>query len=181
MYYEICTLSCLMEKPMHGYELGKTLKRNFSACTRISNNTIYPILKKFQKSGYIMKREEQQEGKPDRFVYEITEAGKRSFIQTLNTITDTLAFDREEFFIRVSFFHLLTPDIRRKVLEGRLAFIQEAMLTTRTLQDGESLYGHRSAEGREFLLELYRLEMETIAKFQCRIDEPCLAPKEYFF
>ena len=177
--YPDCILSCLMEKPMHGYELGKTLKRTFSVCTRISNNTIYPTLKKFQTRGYITKREKPQKGKPDRFVYEITEAGKRGFIQTLNTVTDVLAFDREEFFVRVSFFHLLTPDTRKKVLENRLAFIRETVLTAQTLQDEESPYSHRSEEGREFLLALYRLEVETIAKFQCRIDEPCLAPKEY--
>lgn len=179
MYYDICILSCLMEKPMHGYEIGKNLKRTFSVCTRISNNTIYPILKKFEKQGYIKKREEQQEGKPDRFVYEITEQGKRGFIQTLNTVTDSLAFHREEFFVRVSFFHLMTPEIRRRVLENRLAFIAEAVQTAQTLNDEECLYCQRSEEGREFLLALYHLEQGTIAKFQRRLDEPCLAPKEY--
>lgn len=179
IYYEICILSCLMEKPMHGYEIGKELKRTFSACTRVSNNTIYPILKKFERWEYITKRRESREGKPDRFVYEITGNGKKGFIQTLNAVTDALAFDREEFFVRLSFFHLLTPDARKKILENRLAFIREAMLTASALQDGEGRYGHRSEEGREFLLGLYRLETETIARFQRRIDEPCLAPKEY--
>jgi Predicted transcriptional regulators len=179
MYYEICILSCLMEKPMHGYELGKILKKTFSACTRISNNTIYPILKKFVTRGYITKREEPQEGKPDRYVYEITEPGRRNFIQTLNTVTDTLSFDRDEFFIRVSFFHLMMPDVRRRVLENRLAFIREAIETAKTLNDEGGLYCQRSEEGREFLFGLYRLEIGTIAELERRIDEPTLAPKEY--
>ncbi|WP_334195884.1 PadR family transcriptional regulator [Muricomes intestini] len=179
MYYDICILSCLMERQMYGYEIGKILKDSFDSCTRISNNTIYPILKKFQKLGYITKKQQTQEGRPDRFVYEITELGKRGFIQALNSVTGSLTSNREEFFVKLSFFHLMTPDTRRKMLEGRAAFIRESLNNAKSRRDGESIYSQRSKEGQEFLIALYSLEMETIEKFKLRIDEPCLAPKEY--
>jgi len=179
MYYDICILSCLMKKPMYGYEIGKILKESFSSCTRISNNTIYPILKKFQKRGYITRKQQTQEGRPDRFVYEITEAGKKGFIQGINSVTGSLASNRDEFFVRLSFFHLMTPNTRRKMLEDRIAFIRESLDNVKLREDEESIYSQHSKEGQEFLLSLYSLEMKTIEKFQLRIDEPCLAPKEY--
>ncbi|WP_230399502.1 PadR family transcriptional regulator [Novisyntrophococcus fermenticellae] len=179
MYYDICILSCLMKKPMYGYEIGKILKETFSSCTRISNNTIYPILKKFQKLGYITKKQQTQEGRPDKFVYEITESGRKGFIQGLNSVTGSLASNRDEFFVRLSFFHLMTPDVRKKMLEDRMAFIRESLDNVKIREDGEGIYSQRSKEGKVFLLSLYSLETETIEKFQLRIDEPCLAPKEY--
>lgn len=179
MYYDVCILSCLMEKPMHGYEIGKKLKGTFTVCTRISNNTIYPILSRFLKQGWITKQREAQERKPDRIVYEITEAGKKGFIQTLNTVTNTLACDREEFFVRISFFRLLTPDIRRRILADRLAVAREILQTAEALEEPEGAYSRRAEEAREFVLNLYRLEIDMIEKLQGRIDEPCLAPQEY--
>jgi DNA-binding PadR family transcriptional regulator len=51
MYFDIYILSYLMESPHYGYEIKKKLADSVGACASISNNTLYPILRKYEKMG----------------------------------------------------------------------------------------------------------------------------------
>ena len=58
---ELRVLLALYQKPQCGYDL------KFSQVTYVlNNNTIYPLLRRFEQEGYITKARVDQEGKPSK-------------------------------------------------------------------------------------------------------------------
>lgn len=69
---ELCVLAILDKKDCYGYELVNDISKSFS----ISEGTIYPLLSRLKKEGYVTTYlEESQEG-PTRKYYELTTPGK---------------------------------------------------------------------------------------------------------
>src|SRR4051794_8074161 len=96
---DIVILSHLQRGPVHGYEL----KRNVSATTAyaLHNNTLYPALRRFEEAGAVTKTAEQQDGKPPRHVYAITELGRELLHDLLAELTVEQARDEPEFLTRL--------------------------------------------------------------------------------
>jgi|SRR4051812_29288397 DNA-binding PadR family transcriptional regulator len=117
MYMDIVILSHLQRGPVHGYEL----KRSVSATTAyaLHNNTLYPALKRFEEAGAVTRTAEQQEGRPPRHVYALTDLGRELLHDLLADLPPALAGDEPEFLTRLGQFEHLTPDERRRVLQAR--------------------------------------------------------------
>ncbi len=63
-------------KPTHGYELKRVLDEGISSFWPVNLAAIYPNLHRLEEEGLLTHRMEASlEGRPDRKVYEITEAG----------------------------------------------------------------------------------------------------------
>lgn len=107
-------LSNLMLKPCYGYELKGKLQ-----LLNPNNNKIYPLLRKLADESCVLTKVENQEGKPARKVYEITEVGKDRFVALLNDFPLRDAHDSDRFYIRVAFFSLLTEEEIEKILDTR--------------------------------------------------------------
>jgi DNA-binding PadR family transcriptional regulator len=164
-----------MSRPRYGYEIKKNLIERFSACTTISNNTLYPILKKYENLGAITKSLEIQEGKPNRINYSITDTGKKIFVQSIRNFPDSLAGNRDEFMMRMYFFQFIDIPVREKILELREKFIAEAIKSVKTIQSmDESIFNPESPELNAFHLGLLNSEQALIDCFRKRINEPCL-------
>jgi DNA-binding PadR family transcriptional regulator len=118
MYLDIVILSHLQQGPRHGYEL----KRNVADTTAFAlhNNTLYPALRRFEEAGAVTKTAEQQEGRPPRHVYELTDVGRELLHDMLADLPPGLAGDETEFLARVGMFDELTPDERRRILAARV-------------------------------------------------------------
>lgn len=72
---ELCVLSLLHRKDFYGYELVEHISRDIS----ISEGTIYPLLRKFRKEGYVdTYLQESQEGPPRKY-YNLTSKGKEVY------------------------------------------------------------------------------------------------------
>lgn len=89
---ELCVLSLLDRKDFYGYELVEHISKFID----ISEGTIYPLLRKFRKEGYVTNYlQESQEGPPRKY-YKLTNRGKEvfedleveweSFIDSVNNI-----------------------------------------------------------------------------------------------
>jgi DNA-binding PadR family transcriptional regulator len=117
MYLDILILSHLRTAPVHGYEL----KRMVAATTAFAlhNNTLYPALRRFEDAGAVRKTAVQQEGRPPRHVYELTDVGEELLHDMLAELPPELAGDEEEFLTRVGMFDDLLPAERRGVLVAR--------------------------------------------------------------
>jgi len=131
MAIEIIMLSVLRTGPIHGYELKRRVQR--TTLTSLSNNSLYPILRRFEAEGAVTKEVEQQEGKPARNVYTITDIGRRMLTDLISTLPLKLAANDEEFLVRVSFFHELSPERRIAILSARAAVIDGAIAQVGTL------------------------------------------------
>ena len=168
MYYDLFILGSIMEEPHYGYEIKKMLAEGFSACSTISNNTLYPILKKFQDLGATQKTVETVEGKPSRIIYHITDKGRWLFVDQLRHFPDRLLHSRDDFFMRLVYFHYLDRDTRVRVLDGRQAFLEQGLAHIKARDGGKPI-----SDMTEFHLNLLRSECALIKKFRARLDEPC--------
>lgn len=131
MAVEIIMLSVLRAGPVHGYELKRRVQR--TTLSALSNNSLYPILRRFEEGGIVTRSDEAQAGKPDRKVYSITDAGRALLTDLISTLPSKLAANDEEFLVRVSFFHELQPAQRLAILAARSAVLDATIGKVRTL------------------------------------------------
>jgi DNA-binding PadR family transcriptional regulator len=118
---EIFALSILRARPVHGYELKRRVQR--PSLASLSNNSLYPMLRRFENEGLVTKTTEAQEGKPARNVYAITDAGRERLRSLLWTLPPELATNEEEFLVRVSFFPEIPEDNQRAIIAAREAVL----------------------------------------------------------
>ena len=117
MWIEILLLSRLAMEPMHGYELRKAVEA--STGRMLSNNSLYPTLRRFVDAGAVTRDAEDQESKPPRHVYSITDVGRELLHDQLTDFPEELALNDTEFLSRVGNFSRLTADERQEVLDTR--------------------------------------------------------------
>ena len=75
---EICVLKALADGESYGYKIIKDV----SAYIDISESTLYPILKKLEKAGFVTTYTQEYQGRKRKY-YSITESGKEQ-MQYLN-------------------------------------------------------------------------------------------------
>jgi len=131
MTVEIYALSVLQRGPVHGYELKNRIRR--PSIAPVNNNSLYPALKRLERDGAVTKTVEQQEGRPARNVYAITESGRRLLRDLVSSLPRELASDDEEFLLRVSFFDDLDVPVRLGVLATRREVVEQALAQVRGL------------------------------------------------
>ena len=69
-------LGFLNYNPMTGYELKQVMDESTSNFWHAKQSQIYTTLKELEENGMVASHVEAQDGRPDRRVYEITEAGR---------------------------------------------------------------------------------------------------------
>jgi DNA-binding PadR family transcriptional regulator len=107
-------LGFLMRKSMTGYDLKKAFSISFSFFSGLSYGSIYPALKKMEAQGLISRQLEIQDGAPNRKVYTITEAGRKSFHEALKA-PFSLDKPKNSFLMRLFFFAYLSNDERKAI------------------------------------------------------------------
>ena len=80
---DLAVLGLLMEQPRHGYQIEQVIQeRNMRDWTDIGFSSIYSILRRLQKSGYLRVQLQAPEGRgPARKVYRITRSGRAAWKQ----------------------------------------------------------------------------------------------------
>ena len=117
MWIEILLLAKLAREPMHGYELRKEVEA--STGHTLSNNSLYPTLRRFVDAGAVTRSAEEQEAKPPRHVYTITDVGRELLHDILADFPAEVALNDSEFLTRVGNFGWLRGDEQRRVLDVR--------------------------------------------------------------
>ena len=81
---ELVLLSLLKEKPRHAYEIEQVIEeRNMRDWTEIGFSSIYRLLTKLEKNGWISSEMQPPEGRgPARKVYQLTAAGENTWQQS---------------------------------------------------------------------------------------------------
>ena len=69
---ELCVLSILKRKDYYGYELVQKISKDIE----ISEGTLYPILRRLEKEGYLKKYFQESKEGPSRKYYRLTVKGK---------------------------------------------------------------------------------------------------------
>ena len=127
MYAEIVILAMLRQRPQHGYEIKKGIEQVFGGTVALNNTILYPTLKRFEEMGAVVRQVVQQDGKPNRHLYHLTERGIELLHASLCDFPPEQAGNEAEFFTRVAFFEFLEPQEREVILKKRLAYLQECL------------------------------------------------------
>jgi DNA-binding PadR family transcriptional regulator len=117
----LAVLSCLNEKPMHPYEISTTLRsRGKENSIKLNYGSLYSVVESLQKHGLVTSRETTREGRrPERTVYEITDAGVEEFEDWLAELLSTPVRDYTSLEAGLSLMPGLPPDEVARLLDDR--------------------------------------------------------------
>jgi DNA-binding PadR family transcriptional regulator len=89
----------------------------FSSEQQLHNNTIYPLLKRFLKSGWITQR--KADGDQTRLLYALTPSGKQALADKLSDFSESDIPNPQAFRLRIGLFDQLNKPTRQRILELR--------------------------------------------------------------
>lgn len=117
MWIDILLLAELARGPRHGYEL----RREIEAATghTLSNNSLYPGLRRFVAAEAVLRRSEEREGTPPRHMYSITDVGRELLHDMLAELPEDTGDNAREFMARMVHFDWLTPEEQLRILDSR--------------------------------------------------------------
>ena len=118
-------LGLLAQKPAHGYELHQRLTEEFGHIWHISLSQTYNILKRLEKQGSIAGEDEEQENRPARRFFDLTEQGRQQFETWLDsTVGCSTRAIRVGFLTRLAFAESLHPELVCGLLERQIVEVQ---------------------------------------------------------
>jgi DNA-binding PadR family transcriptional regulator len=117
----LAVLSCLNERPMHPYEISTTLRsRGKEHSIRLNYGSLYAVVESLQKHGLIQAGETSRTGRrPERTVYEVTEAGVAEFEDWLAELLSTPIRDFTSLEAGLSLMPGLPPEEVARLLQQR--------------------------------------------------------------
>ena len=104
-------LGLLIGKPMTGYDLKTFFDNSVNFFWSAELSQIYRELSRLEKQRYVVGRMEQQEGRPNKKIYDVTEAGSEVFNKWLGEYPENLTpVSRNEFLVRIFFSSKLSKE-----------------------------------------------------------------------
>lgn len=163
---ELAVLGVLHDAPMHGYELRKRLTGLLGAFRAYSFGSLYPTLRRLQRSGFIVEDNSPAVGEDlrerrgagwayrSRRVYRLTADGKERFA-TLLADAGPQTWDDHGFGVHLAFFSRTPAEVRMRILEGRRRRVEERRegLRAALARTGDQI--------DRYTLELHRMGLET--------------------
>jgi len=74
---ELLILTLLAEEPRHGYEIGRLIESRSRGNLKFRVTSLYPVLYRMEKKGWLTSRWVEQEGERRRNYYRLTPRGTR--------------------------------------------------------------------------------------------------------
>ncbi|MEE9314934.1 MAG: PadR family transcriptional regulator [Rhizobiaceae bacterium] len=154
-----------------GYEIRKLVSDgHFSHFIDASYGSIYPALNKLEQDGMVTSFEEQQDGKPNRKVYCVTDTGRLEFLNALSQPAQKDKY-KSPFLLLAMCAELMHPaDLKRAIDKQIVEVRAELTLIDTGVRDVDmkgadwvANYGRSClSEGLKYL-EQHRGELEKIA------------------
>lgn len=164
----LAVLSCLIERPMHPYEISTTLReRGKEHSIKLNYGSLYSVVESLQKHGLISARETTRAGRrPERTIYAITDAGRAEFEDWLSELLSTPVREYTSLEAGLSLMAGLPPDTVADLLDTRVQNLRaeldtlEAMLAGARQQGVHDLFLIESV----FRVRMLRAEEEFVAQ-----------------
>ena len=154
----LAVLSYLTMKPMHPYELSRTLRDNGDARSiKFNHGSLYMVVQQLARAGFIAEVETSREGqRPERTVYAITDDGRREAREWLSELIGQPEHEYPHFVTALSLVAALPPGEVVPLLCARL----EALASQRAEIQGMIDSSLSQGVPRLFLVEEeYRLAL----------------------
>ena len=92
---ELLILSLVETRPRHGYEISKLIEARSDGVLKFNVASLYPLLYRLEKRGWIQGRWVEKAGQRRRRYYRLTAAGRRMLVERRNVWRDFVeAMDR---------------------------------------------------------------------------------------
>ena len=172
----LAVLSYLTMKPMHPYELSRTLRDNGDARSiKFNHGSLYMVVQQLARAGFIAEMETSREGqRPERTVYAITDDGRREAREWLSELIAQPEHEYPHFVAALSLIAALPPDqvvpllrARLEALAGQRAEIQ-GMIDSSLGQGVPRLF----LVEEEYRLALLDTESAFVERFIAEIGDP---------
>jgi DNA-binding PadR family transcriptional regulator len=134
----LAVLSYLVQRPMHPYELGRTLRDNGDARSiRFNHGSLYMVVQQLARAGFIVGQETSREGqRPERTVYALTDAGRAELRDWLRELVEEPQHEYPHFVAALSLIAALPPSEAVSLLRRRLDRLVVQRAEVRALVDG---------------------------------------------
>ena len=175
----LAVLSCLIERPMHPYEISTTLReRGKEHSIKLNYGSLYSVVESLRKHGLITARETTRAGRrPERTVYAITDPGRAEFEDWLSELLSTPVREYMSLEAGLSLIGGLPPDVVADLLDSRVEKLRtevgtvEAMLAGAREQGVPDLFLIESV----FRVRMLRAEEEFVTQLSRDIRDGALA------
>jgi len=136
---ELAILSLVAEQPRHGYEIEQIIEaRGMREWTEIGFSSIYYLLRKLEKKGWVKVRLEETELGPARKVYTVTTKGHQKLYSELLNILSSPQPKYPAIQLGLANLPMLEPDDIPNALKQYLKQLDEHMEDLRLKQERQS-------------------------------------------
>jgi DNA-binding PadR family transcriptional regulator len=149
----MAVLSLVCEAPMHAYRMQQLIKERHKddVINVAQRNSVYQTIDRLLRAGLIAVREtSRQENRPERTVYEPTDAGRETVREWVRTMLAMPAREFPEFPAALAFLPVLPPEDVRVAIEDRVSALAARL----------SELDNELTEGGRFLDRIFLVESE---------------------
>jgi len=172
----LAVLSYLTMKPMHPYELSRTLRDNGDARSiKFNHGSLYMVVQQLAKAGFIAEMETSREGqRPERTVYAITDDGRREAREWLSELIAQPEHEYPHFVAALSLVAALPPSEVVPLLRARLGALAEQRAETQGMIDNSLSQGvpELFLVEEEYRLALLDAESAFVDRLIAQITDP---------
>jgi len=159
----LATLTMLYEQPMHPYRMQQLIKeRGKDEVINVTQRaSLYQTINRLEREGLIAAQSvSRDENRPERTVYELTDAGRQTMVDWMHQILSTPSPEFPEFPAALSVLAVLTPKDARQQLERRVAALEPE------LKRLDGILAQTSFLPRLFLLEMELLRVNCATELK---------------
>jgi DNA-binding PadR family transcriptional regulator len=117
----LAVMGLLLEQPMHPHAIAATLhERELDRAFKITTGSLYDVVRALERDGWIVARQTiRVGGRPERTVYEHTEAGREQFVAWLDELIRVPTREYPRFLSAISYVGALGRERARAALVER--------------------------------------------------------------
>ena len=169
-------LAYLSRRPMHPYELSRTLREHGDERSiRFNHGSLYMVVNQLAKAGFVAEQETTRAGRrPERTVYALTDAGRRELHDWLRELVEEPRHEYPHFVAALALIAALPPSEVVELLERRLRRLAGERAEIRALIDGAVAGGVHPLflVEEEYRLALLDAESSFVERFVAQITHP---------
>ena len=134
----LAVLVYLAQRPMHPYELGRTLRdHGDERSIKFNPGSLYMVVGQLARAGLIVEQETSRDGqRPERTVYALTDAGRVEVRDWMRELVEVPEHEYPHFVAALSLIAALPPDEVVELLRRRRRRLSELVAEIRGHADG---------------------------------------------
>ncbi len=161
---ELALLGFLLQGPQHGYQLHQMISdpAGLGLIWNLKQSQLYALLNKLEEADYVASTMQNQDPHPPRRVFEITETGRKVFLDWLTKPVTVPRLVRQDFFAKLYFAKKENLNIVRKLIEDQRVLCQGWQIDFKTKLN--------TSKQMSFRWVIYKYRLEQVQMLQNWLD-----------